>query len=135
MTTQEFFKHSWDMNKRGIITGQTAVNYRIENLKSPAEMNFYPQFKDEKIFKMPVQVYYSGWAPWNQELFSDSLVVELAELYEKKYDADFIKTTLPGTDKEAYVDIKGNRQISIYKQDDRIVNVEFLDLTAVENHL
>jgi hypothetical protein len=135
MTTEEFFEYSWNMNKQGIITGQTAVNYKLESLKSPADMSFYPQFKNNKIYKMPVQFHYLGWAPWNQELFSDSLMVDIVKLYKEKYNADFIKTTHPENNKEAFIDIQGNRQISIYKQDDRIVNVEFLDLTAVENNL
>lgn len=135
MSTQEFFDYSWDLNKREIVTGQTAVTYKIENLKSPALMSFYPQFKDNKIYKMPVQVEYQGWAPWNRGLFSDSLMVDLVELYEEKYNGDFFKTVHPESKKEAYMDIQGNRRISIFEHDDRIVNVEFLDLTAVENNL
>lgn len=135
MTTDEFFEYSWDLNKREIVTGQSAVTYKIENLKSPAIMSFYPQFKDNKIYKMPVQVQYEGWAPWNRELFSDSLMVDLVELYEEKYDGDFFIAVHPESNKEAYMDIQGNRRISIFEHDDRIVNVEFLDLTAVENNL
>lgn len=135
MTTEEFFEYSWDLNKREIVTGQSAVTFKIENLKSPAIMSFYPQFKDNKIYKMPVQVQYEGWAPWNRSLFSDSLMVDLVELYEKKYRGDFFKAIHPESNKEAYIDIQGNRRISIFEHDDRIVNVEFLDLTVVENNL
>lgn len=134
MSTDEFFKHSWELNKQEIVTGQTMIHYNITNLKSPATMDFYPEFRDGKIYKMPVEIHYNGWAPWNRELFSDSLMLDLADLYKERYDANFIKTMHPQTEKEALIDIQGNRQISIYKRDDRIVSVEFLDLTAIEEN-
>ena len=97
-------------------------------------MDFYPEFKHGRIYKMPVEIHYKGWAPWNQELFSDSLMTDLAQLYEDKYDAKFIETVHPRTQKNALIDIQGNRQISIFKNDDRVVSVEFLDLTAIDNN-
>lgn len=135
MTLDEFFKHSWDLNRQEIVTGQQTIHYKLEDLKSPATMDFYPQFKEDKINKFPIQVHYDGWAPWNKHLFSDSLMVDLVRLYEQKYNSNFIKTTPPQQNKEAYIDIQGNRQISIFKHDDRVVNIVFLDLSTVENNL
>lgn len=135
MTSDEFFRHSWDLNRQEIVTGQETIHYRIEGLKSPASMEFYPQFKDDKIYKMPLEVHYDGWAPWNRDLFADSLALELVQLYEQEYGADFFKSALPERGIEAYIDIQGNRRITIYENDDRIVNVEFLDLSTVENLL
>lgn len=135
MTSQEFFKYSWDLNSRGIITGQATINYELKDLKSSAAMDFYPQFKNDKIYKMPVQIHYKGWAPWNKHLFADSLLLDLVDLYEQEYDGEFFKATHPETKKEAYINIQGNRRISIFKNDDRIVNIEFLDLSTIENNL
>ncbi len=135
MPQEEFYKHSWDLNSRQIVTGQQTINYRLEDMKSPASMEFYPQFKDGKIFQMPIEVHYDGWAPWNKNLFSDSLMVDMKERYEKEYNADFFKSIHPQSKKEAFIDIQGNRRISIFKRDDRIVTIEFLDLSAVENNL
>lgn len=133
MSPQEFFDHSRDLNKREIITGQTSINYKIEDLKSPASMKFYPQFKDGKIYKMPAEVTYDGWAPWNAGLFSDSLLIKLVDLYEQKYNADFFRHSLPDYNQEAFVDIRGNRQISMFRLDERKVLIEFMDLSQAEN--
>lgn len=135
MSREAFYAHSWDLNSKEIVTGQQTVNYKITELESPATMDFYPQFKNEKIFQMPLEVHYDGWAPWNRHLFADTLITDMVELYEKKYDADFFKSVHPESQKEAYIDIQGNRRISIFKRDDRIVFIEFLDLSAVENEL
>lgn len=135
MPREDFYSHSWDLNSKEIVRGQQTVVYNISELKSPATMEFYPQFKNDKIYQMPVEVHYNGWAPWNQEFFSDSLMLDIVDLYEEKYDADFMKTVHPESEKEAYIDIQGNRRISIFTSDDRIVFIEFLDMTAVENNI
>lgn len=135
MTTKDFFAHSWDLNSKEIVTGQQKIQYKITELKNSASMDFYPQFRDDKIYKMPLSINYDGWAPWNKHLFADSLMLDMVKLYEEKYDANFIKTTHPEHKKEAFIDIQGNRQISIFKHDDRLVNIEFLDLSATEIEL
>lgn len=133
MSRKEFFAHSWDLNRQKIITGEATINYNIEGLKSPASMNFYPQFKNDKIYKMPVEVSYNGWAPWNADLFSDSLLIEMINLYEQKYNTEFFRYTFPEFNREVYVDIQGNRQISMYRYDERKILIEFTDLTQAEN--
>lgn len=134
MTSQDFFEHSWQMNKQEIITGQTDINYRLTDLKKPALMTFYPEFKNDRIYKLPIDVHYEGWAPWNRELFSDSLMTDLANFYENRYDAKFIKTIHPEHQTEALIDVQGNRQIALFTKNDRIVSIEFLDLSAIENN-
>lgn len=135
MPQDEFYKHSWELNKNEIVTGQQTIHYKLQNMKSPVSMEFYPQFKNGKIYQMPVEVHYDGWAPWNKDLFSDSLMVDIKERYEEQFNADFFQSVHPESEKQAFIDIQGNRRISIFKRDDRIVIIEFLDLTAVENNL
>lgn len=135
MEREDFFAHSWNLNSQEIVTGQQTIQYEIPDLKSSASMEFYPQFKEDKIYQMPVEVHYNGWAPWNKDLFSDSLLVDMKEYYQEKYNADFFESVHPETQKKAFIDIQGNRRISMFKHDDRIAIIEFLDLTAVENNL
>lgn len=135
MPQEEFYKHSWELNSQEIVTGQQVIHYKLDGMKSPASMDFYPQFKNGKIYQMPVEIHYDGWAPWNRDLFSDSLMVDMKDRYEEKYNADFFTSVHPESKKQAFIDIQGNRRISIFKRDDRIVTIEFLDLTAVENNL
>lgn len=132
MPAEDFFNHSWNLNRNEIVTGQQTIQYNITDLKSQATMSFFPLFKNGKIFKMPVEIYYDGWSPWNKSLFADSLIVDLTNLYNDKYDSDFILTIHPEHNKTAYIDINSNRQISIYKNDDRTVHIEFLDLSTID---
>ncbi len=67
MTREDFFEHSWKLNKQKVVLNGTGAEIlQTENaLKSEAQKIFYPKFKDEKIVRMPVKYSYDGWAPWN----------------------------------------------------------------------
>lgn len=135
MTRQEFYDHSWSLNKQKKVIqgdGNKSVRYEVEELDHRAQMNFYPKFYEEKIYLMPVRYSYNGWAPWNKDLWSDTLLVDLLDLYEEKYSTDFTKVDHPDFDKTAYVSIQGNRSISMFKQDDQHVLVTFTDLNVRE---
>lgn len=130
MEKEEFFDHSWKLNQQHIITGGNQVEYDLDSLSHSAQMIFFPEFQDNKIYRMPVEINYKGWAPWNKHLFSDSLVVDLKKMYEKIYGPGFIKTTHPENGKESWIKIDGNRRIAIYREDDMRAGVEFLDLSV-----
>jgi hypothetical protein len=131
MTDKDFYSQCWKLNRKGLIrqgTTNTTVEYRIKNeLKYTAQMDFYPTFVHGKISEMPVRFVYSGWAPWNKVLSSDSLQIDVLKWYKKVYGDGFMKIQHP--DKGiAYVKINGNRQISIFKEDDLHVWAVFTDM-------
>jgi len=130
MERKEFFDYSWQLNQQQVIMGGSRIEYELDHFKKNATMRFYPDFKDNQIYKMPVEISYDAWAPWNKELFSDSLIVEVLDHYKDEYGDNFIKTLHPENGKEAWINVSGNRRIAIFKKDDTIVQVEFLDLTA-----
>lgn len=132
MTSKEFFAHCWELNRRGLLTDgndNTAVLYKLEKeMPYPASMNFYPDFHNNKIYKMRTDFSYDGWAPWNRHLFTDSLQLEVVKLYKKWYgENNFIQMndSLRGT---LFVKVDGNRRIIIGKYDDRHVKVDYTDL-------
>lgn len=136
MASKEFFAHCWDMNKKGLFTdgeNNTAVLYKLNNneLQAPASMNFYPQFQQNKIYKMNVLFRYDGWAPWNKQLSSDSLQTDIVQLYKKWYHKGnpFIQINHEkrGT---IYVKVDGNRRITIGRYDEMQVKVDYTDLSA-----
>jgi hypothetical protein len=133
MHSKDFYTHCWDLNKKGLIKqgeGNRTVEYQMKNeLKHPAVMNFYPNFKDDKIFDMPVRFKYKGWAPWNKELSSDKLQEELVSYYEKQYGKGFIKVKNK-KDGILYVKIDGNRRITIFTSDKLYAWAIFTDLTV-----
>lgn len=130
MERQEFFDYSWELNQQHVITGGSNVEYEIDDLSSSATMRFFPEFHDNKIYKMPVEIQYDSWAPWNKHLVSDSLIVELVDMYEQVYGKGFIQTIHPDIGKKAWIKVDGNRRISIYKDDDMKARIEFLDLSV-----
>lgn len=130
MTSSDFFEHSRQLNSDGILTGQTTIHYTIDDLKHSATKYFYPSFEDDKIFRLPIEVSYDAWAPWNRSFFSDSLMNDLMELYHHQYDADFIYTYLSDREQEVWVSVQSNRRIVLEKKDDTTVQIEFLDLSV-----
>lgn len=133
MTRQEFYDHSWSLNKQKKVMqgeGNKSILYEVEELDHKAKMNFYPHFYEDKIYQMPVKYSYKAWAPWNRELWSDSLLVDLLELYEEKYNTEFNKMNQPDLDRSAYVSIQGNRSITMVTEDDQYVIVTFTDLNT-----
>jgi hypothetical protein len=131
MPQKDFYTLCWKLNMDGVIrqgSTNTTVEYtEREALKAPATLNFYPDFYEDKIVELPVRFKYNGWAPWNKSLSSDSLQLDVLKWYEKEYGGSFISVAHSkwGT---AYVNIKGNRRISIFKEDDMHVRAVFKDM-------
>lgn len=140
MTSKNFYTHCWNMNKKGLFTDgatNTSVLYKLKKneLKFPASMNFYPQFKDGKIHKMQVTYHYDGWAPWNRHLGSDSLLQDILQFYKKWYPGGQPFMQLNDKAKGIiYVKVDGNRRITIGKFDDMHVKADYTDLN-IDNKL
>ena len=95
-------------------------------------MNFYPDFRQGKISKMRVSFSYDAFAPWNKQMFADSLQLDVLNMLKKWYkEKDFIRITDPakGT---IFVQVDGNRRIIIGKYDDAHVIVDYTDLLTDE---
>ena len=131
MPQKEFYTHCWKLNQKGLIrqgTRNMTVEYQLRNeFRHPATMDFYPGFVQGKIYEMPVRYFYAGWAPWNKSLSADSLQVDVLNYFEKTYGSGFIEVKHPKRG-IAYVKVDGNRQISIFKEDDINVWAVFTDM-------
>jgi hypothetical protein len=137
MTQKEFYNYCWAMNKKGLFVdgaNSMTVLYKLNNdLKYPASMNFFPAFKQNRIYKMRAMFGYDAFAPWNKQLFADSLQLDLLSLFKKWYKGtDFItmKDSLKGA---IFVKVDGNRRIIIGKYDEAHVKVDYTDLLAEDN--
>lgn len=133
MPEKDFYTHCWQLNHQGIIR-QGPKNMTVEyvmkdELKYPGTMDFYPNFVKGRISEMPVKFVYTGWAPWNKTLSSDSLQLDVLNWFEKKYGNQFMKVDHPkrGT---AYIKIDGNRRITIFKEDEMSVWAVFTDMSV-----
>lgn len=128
MTRKEFHFHSMEMNKKQLITGGASIVYKLEDLKSTATFEFYPLFKDEKIVRMPVNIKYDSWAPWNEQFSPEELLNDMREYYSEVYNTTFKNVFIPELEKEALVSIEGNREIRMYIFSPNAILVDFLDL-------
>ena len=120
MERKEFFETCWALNKKGLLNNgptELSVEYVAEMPSgNPAKMRFYPKFQDEKIYLMPIEFTYEGWAPWNEELSADKLRKDVVSLFEKWYGPGFIEVTNEDKSQIVFVKIDGNRRIRVFKK-------------------
>lgn len=134
MDAKEFYTHCWKLNKQGLIMqgpSNLSVQYELHKpeMKSRTYMWFYPEFKENKVSRMPVEFSYEGWSPWNKELSTDTLLIEVKNLFEKWYGGEFIMETNQAGDKTVWVRVDGNRRIRLYKKNISTVRGDFTDMT------
>ncbi len=132
MTRKDFFQTCWDLNKQGLLTnGPTELSVEYSP-KMPsgntAKMRFYPRFEQDKIYLMPIEFQYEGYAPWNEELNVDNLRDDVIALFEEWYGPGFLEVSNEDKTKVVFVKMDGNRRIRIFKKTLAIVRVEISDL-------
>ncbi len=133
MTRKDFFARCWELNKDGVLrqgTENTTVMQEMKDFSHLAYMNFYPEFHEDKIYKMPITFVYSGWAPWNKELGSDKLLVEVLDLLKQWHGEDFLEVKRPDGDGVFHVKQESNKRITVFAKDERFVNVLYTDTSV-----
>ena len=106
----------------------SARYFMNEGLKAPANLDFYPTYKNDSIVEMPTIFSYKDWAPWNKPLCADSLLVDVLQLASKWYGPGFfeIKNKKHG---DLWVKVEGNRRIRIIKQEPNFVRMVITDMS------
>jgi len=135
MNSKDFFTYCWEMSKKGIFTdgeNNQFVLHKLENgeLKHKADMNFYPDFYQGKIFQMRVKYQYQAWAPWNKNLFADSLLTDVLQMYQKDFPGNPFFTIQKKGRQALHIKIDGNRRITIGTFNDAVVNAVFTDVNV-----
>ena len=131
MSREKFLETSWEMNQQQLISGGVNIEYLLEDLKSTARLEFFPQFNNGVIAKMPVSASYISWSPWNEQYNSDELLSDLKTYYKEVYSTTFSDVDVPGVEEKTWVSIEGNREIRMYKKSVNTVQVDFIDLSQV----
>ena len=90
MDKDTFFSYCWEMNKKGIFNHgneneEISIFYPIPDFQEPINMNFFPEFHENRIFRMWALFKYRDWAPWNQGDSSARLYADVMQLAEKSY--------------------------------------------------
>ncbi|MCH8567942.1 MAG: hypothetical protein LAT67_06750 [Balneolales bacterium] len=131
MSRKDFQVSSWEMNQQGILGGLVKVEYDNRDwLEHEIKLVFFPDFHEDVIYRIPVEVHYTSWAPWNTDRSADSLVVHLASYFEEKYKQRFHEVYLPGPGKRGYFSMAGNRGISIWTKNDMWAEFEIRDYSV-----
>lgn len=141
MPNKAFYDHAWTLNRQGKImdgVNNVFILYRLDDgeLKHSGSMNFYPDFYNNKVFKMRMEFNYDAWAPWNKSQSADSLLPDVLNFYKTWYPRGnpFI-TIVDSVRGTIHVKVDGNRRILIGKFDERLVKAEITDLTVEEELL
>lgn len=138
MGEKDFFTACWDLNKQGLTKegfSNTTVQYGLTDLKHEGYYDFYPLFEDGKVKSMTGFTHYKAWSPWRKDLWSDHLIEDSKEAFEKWYGGNMFFSIKSPTYGKAYVKIDGNRRIVLYISDDQKVNVLISDLTNLDTIL
>lgn len=131
MTRDSFYEHCFGLNRQGLVTNgpqNNTVLYAIKGYSQPIDMNFYPDFNRDKIWRMRVYFNYEAWAPWNKMLYAEKLVPETLDLLGKWYGPGFLSLKTP-EGKPLWVKMDGNRQLLLVIQDEKMLRVEISDMT------
>jgi len=130
-TREEFYEMSWQMNQQEVITGGVKIEYLLEDLKSTARLEFFPEFENGVIIKMPIDATYISWAPWNEGYSADNLLMDIRTHYQQVYDTQFKYVSVPDIQQDAWVSIQGNREIRLYKKSVNTIQINFIDLSKI----
>ncbi len=132
MSRMEFYRHCLDMNQQGLITNgaeNSSALYVMQGYRQPIDMNFYPDFSEDKIYNMKVWFDYQTWAPWNKEYYAEMLVPDALSILEKWYGPGFVKQR---TDKGRpfWAKVQGNREVTLRILDERRLRVDITDISV-----
>ncbi len=130
MPEKAFYDHCLELNRDSIVTDglNMTVEYPLPGFEPEATMLFFPRFEDGVIAEMPVTIGYNGWAPWNRNLWADSLLPRVVHMLEQWYGKGFRQMEVPGYPQPTFVRIDGNRQIVAWPENEQYVKVVFTDL-------
>ena len=140
----DFFDICQELNEKEIVTHgpqNKFVKYSMESNgdgESNIQMLFYGIFdkdnmkvfdKDKKMTGLNMRFSFTGWSPWNKNLYASELIPILKDTLKNWFPGnDFIKVDLKKLNKETFIKIDGNRQIKMYALDDEVVSVRIEDL-------
>ncbi|MCB0629759.1 MAG: hypothetical protein R2824_33700 [Saprospiraceae bacterium] len=117
-------------NQGGRRNSAWVVSQLKHELNYPAEINFYPEFKQDSITGLNASIYYVNAHYQDHTFHLDSLLQDVLHLVEKWYGPGYYKIKSPVKYKDdVYVKVNGNRRITIYPdQSGQMVNLWYVNL-------
>ncbi|WP_024479058.1 hypothetical protein [Cellulophaga baltica] len=125
-TKERFFNRCWELNKEKLVAqgpNNDYVKYAMpqkfeENSGKYLNMLFYAKFDNASTIKsFDLKFSYTGWAPWNKELYANELLPKICDTILKWYPGNkFINIDREGAPK-LKVKVDGNRQITVFSEE------------------
>lgn len=122
MSNKDFFARCWELNNQGVFfhgAQNTTVEYRFDDFGKAATMNFYPEFKEGKIYEMPVTIAYNAFAPWDKSYSADTLLNQTMDFITPWFGDEFIELSHPEKG-EVLAKVHGNKRILVYKSGNQV---------------
>ena len=132
MDRKTFYGTCWEHNKNGILINgahHLRILYKPEMPSGKAtDMNFYPDFEEDRLVFMPIEFIYQDWFPNKEEFSSTELKKDVVDLLESWYGPGFFEVANKDKTISAMVKIDGNRLIRVFKKNLTTVRVEIINL-------
>ena len=131
MTQRQFYDHITPLGYQGIVKqgGDMSVLCEIDSFSNPININFFPKFRNNRIYELPLIFTYRDWMPWREDTKVERLLEEVLLFTKQHYGDDFIEIKNPKNDQVAHVTVEGNRRISVFIDNYNKVKVRFTDLS------
>jgi hypothetical protein len=117
MPRKAFFDRCTQLNKKHLTTvgfKGSQVLYKLVDKRDSIYVHFFPVFKNDSIYKMPVTFTYKDWSPFLRSRQPDSLQLRVKKIMEKWYGQGFIKVERQEFKDYAFIKVDGNRQIVLF---------------------
>jgi hypothetical protein len=109
---------------------------KIDGMKYPAAINFYPVFKNNVITAMDAAIFYDFRNGEQSPHTKESLLEDVLQLLQTWYGAEFFRIASPTAFREdIYVSVRGNRRVIVYPTLTSEVRVRMQDLSVLENRV
>ncbi len=128
----DFYQHCLEMNQQGIVTNgdqNTSVLYVVPGYSQPINMEFYPDFSNDKIYNMKIWFDSQAWAPWNKEYYAEKLVPDALNMLEKWFGSGFVKQRNE-RGRPFWAKVNGNREIKLRILDERRLRADVTDISV-----
>jgi hypothetical protein len=134
-TRNEFNGRCFDLNSQHLLTegaGHSVQYLFTDSLvhQKPTQIRllFMPAFDDKEIISnIDLNFSYLAWAPWNRQLYADSLENKVKLLLMRWYGGNEFVIANIG-DNKIPVKVDGNRRIVVYRDDPQRVIVRVEDM-------
>lgn len=133
MERSDFYNHCLELNRKSLITNgpeNNTAQITLNDYGEPIDLNFYPDFEQNKVYKMRYYFNYKKWAPWNKEFYADKLQPYALDYLSKVYKTSFQTLKKPDGG-PLWLSVSGNRQIRVYLKDDKTVCADVSDLSVL----